>query len=64
MRKKIRTIIIDGKDYVWLCGSYNCDGDGSSKVRIFKDKKLIIEELTVETVTPKVIEEKIRAFLA
>ena len=37
----------------------NCDGDGSCRFQMWKDKIKIFEELTVETITPKIVREQI-----
>lgn len=55
--KKMRKITVDGDDYMWLAGGY------SPVLSVWKDRsKLFCVEVSV-TVTPKIVEEKIKNFL-
>jgi len=59
-RKHLRKILINNEEYLWCVVNYNCDGDGSSKFQIWKDKSKIFEELINEIITPKIVKEKIK----
>ena len=59
--KKIRKIKVNDKIYYWLVSSYNCDGDGGSLFKIWKDKKIVHKELIHKPniITPKIVREEI-----
>ena len=62
MKKKNRNIVVDDIEYAWSISSGNCDGDGASKVNIWKNKKLIHTVVLRQCeVTPSNIEEIIRS---
>lgn len=59
-KQKLRKIIVNNITYYWGVYDYNCDGDGSCKFSIWKDKKIIFNELILnETITPSIVKEKI-----
>jgi len=59
-KKNLRTIIVDGAEYKWRIDSYNCDGDGGYRFKIWKDKKIFYLGLIHNTIiTPKNVSEKI-----
>ena len=53
--KKIRKIIVNDIVYYWKVSNYNCDGDGNCSLKIYKNKKVIYEELMNINVTPSYI---------
>lgn len=59
-----RKIIVNNKKYTWKVSHFNCDGDGSSKFKIWdNDKNLILEELVNpynQVITPKIVSDKIK----
>ena len=57
MKKKLRDIVVNGKEYKWSVAHPNCDGDGNCLLRIYYNKKLIHKELTGKQITPKYIRE-------
>jgi len=60
----IRKIIVNNEIFYWVVSSYNCDGDGGSLFKIWKDKKLLYRELIhyPKVITPKNVEEQILKF--
>lgn len=61
MKKKYREITVDGTKYAWMMGRENCDGDGGVVFIIWKDKKIIHEELTHNvSMTPGKVAEIIK----
>jgi hypothetical protein len=57
----LRKIIIENEEYLWSVDSYDCDGDGGYKFKIWKDKKLIYQQIIHNTIiTPKIVDKKIR----
>lgn len=68
MKSKTRKIIVNGEEYRWMVGNFNCDGDYSSQVKIWKNKELLYDKLNiddeltnVDAITPKIIEQLIMA---
>lgn len=57
MKKKHRDIVVDGKKFAWTFTGFNCDGDGSSNLRIWFNKREIYHELISGDiqVTPKYV---------
>lgn len=56
----LRKIVVNNEKYYWIVCDYNCDGDGSCRFKIYKDKKVIYEDLICnEIITPKIVREKI-----
>ena len=55
--KKLRKITVDGDDYMWLAGGY------SPVLSVWKDKRKLFSVEVSVTVTPKIVEEKIKNFL-
>ena len=45
MKKKYRDIVVNEVKYTWASGKSNCDGDGSTLLTIWKDRKEIKQEL-------------------
>ena len=58
-RKLLRKITVDNIQYYWFVGDNNCDGDGNSRFKIWKDKIKIFEELTYTQITPTIVRDKI-----
>jgi hypothetical protein len=56
-RKNLRNIVVNKQDYKWLASDFNCDGDGSTKLSIWKDKKSIHRSLETGEITPAVVEK-------
>jgi hypothetical protein len=56
---KLRKIIIEGSEYFWVVNHFNCDGDGGCSYKIWSDKKVIFDDVTYDTITPKIVREKI-----
>lgn len=42
--KKPRKIVVDGDEYFWRISRYNGDGDGGFGIKIWKNKKVFLEE--------------------
>lgn len=65
-KKYLRKIVVGGEEFKWMvdgsdCG---CDGDGGKTFKIWKDKKLIHENIIHnEVVTPKIVSEKIQQII-
>ena len=64
MKKKHRDITVGGIKYAWTIHN-NCDGDGGNCVKIWKDKKILIDELIRGDIdiTPKFISEIIKVYV-
>jgi hypothetical protein len=61
MKKKHRNITVEGVQYAWSIGGNDYD-IGSTKVNIWRDKKIIISaSLFDEEITPKQIADIIKA---
>ena len=45
MKKYIRKIVVNSKNYTWRSGQNNCDGDGSNLITIQENKKQIYHKL-------------------
>lgn len=59
-RKLLRKINVNNIQYFWCVVDYDCDGDGSSRFQIWKNKQKIFEELICGvSITPKIVREKI-----
>ena len=58
--KKVRSIIVDGEEYLWKVGDWNCDGDYSCKFKIWYKGELVFQELTTKNITPKDVESAIK----
>lgn len=59
-KDKLRKIIINNKEYYWFIGDLNCDGDYGCIFKIYHNKKVIYKDIIHgETVTPKIVREKI-----
>ena len=57
-KRLLRKIIIDNYLYYWFVGDADCDGDGGLRFKIWKDRKLIYEDLIhSKTITPSVVKE-------
>lgn len=57
-KSNLRKIVVNNEEYLWGIGNYNCDGDFGSKFQIFKDKKKVyLDIIHGETVTPKTVRE-------
>ena len=60
MKKKFREIVVNEKTYAWRVGDEDCDGDGGLRFKIWKDRKLIYEEIIHnDIITPQVVKDKI-----
>ena len=61
MAKNLRKITVNHCVYIWVVGSQNCDGDGSNRLTIWKDKKQIYTEIINGNfqITPLYVKEKI-----
>lgn len=56
MKKKIRTITVDGQEYAWKVGV-----DDSYYLTIWKNRKILSRKtLNYGTITPKIVAEEIR----
>jgi hypothetical protein len=55
--RKLRNITVDGDDYKWIAGGY------SPVLSVWKDRKKLFSVEASVTVTPKIVEEKIKNFL-
>lgn len=66
MKSKIRKIVVSGIEYTWSLGKFNCDGDGGIKLKVYKDRTVIIEELITcdHNITPKEVADKIKVACA
>ena len=65
MRKKPRKIVVDSVEYQWAAVNFNGDGDGGIGLKVWKDKKLVLEqwlnELNIpDNITPKFVAERIK----
>ena len=62
MTKKYREITVNDILYGWTI-SNDCDGDGSNRLRIWFDKKIIYEEIVEGciTITPKYVSDIIHS---
>ena len=58
MKKKYRDITVGGQKYAWTVGKPNVDGDGNIALKIWKNKKVIYDELTKNAVTGEPITPK------
>jgi hypothetical protein len=59
--KSLRTIMVNNQQYKWLISDYNCDDNGGSKFKIFKDKKVVHYDIIHdEEITPKDVEQIIK----
>lgn len=59
-KDKIRKIIVNGIEYYWGVFDYNCDGDGGCRFNIYKDKKIIYQDIIHnKIITPISVREKI-----
>lgn len=64
-RKLLRKIVVNNEQYYWCVIDNNCDGDGSSRFKIWKNKNKLFEELiTTEIITPKIVREKILNYVS
>jgi len=60
MKKKVRSIIVNDMEYKWRVGRCNCDGDGGCRYTIWKDKKMVFEEIIHnKDITPQMVRETI-----
>jgi len=60
MKKKHRDITVDGVKYAWTIKN-DCDGYGGNCVSIWKDKKVIHEDIISGIdITPKTIADMIK----
>ena len=57
MKKKHRDIVVNDRKFAWTMTQFNCDGDGSSNLRIWFNKQEIYHELVSGhiQVTPKYV---------
>ena len=62
VKNKLRKIVVNNIQYVWSISKPNCDGDGSSILKIWKNKKLLYEKLISGclNITPKIISDIIQ----
>lgn len=62
MKKIHRKITVDGFEYTWMAGKPNCDGDGGNLLSIYFFKVEKYSEVLNGniTITPKLVEQKIR----
>ena len=62
MKKKTRTIIVDGEEYVWSAHSkYSGLFDKERSVTVWKDKKVIWrQDVRMQAIAPRHIEQIIR----
>ena len=51
MKKKYRDIIVNNIQYAWRAHS-DCDGDGHCLLTIWKNKKVVYEQLANHDITP------------
>ena len=63
MKKNIRKILVNGKNYIWNISRNNCDGDGSNLISIWHNKEKIYCELCRGDiqVTPSLIKSLIES---
>jgi len=59
--KLLRKIIVNDEIFFWCVVDCDCDGDGSCRFQIWKNKKKLYEELIAGdiVITPKTVREKI-----
>jgi hypothetical protein len=60
MKKKVRSIIVNEKEYKWSMSRPNCDGDGGSVFQIWDGKKLIHRKVVHRVITPVDVAMKIK----
>lgn len=63
MKKRFRTIKVNNIVYAWSVKG-NVDGDGSNRVRVWQNRKNIIEGLVTGKITPSLIEGLIKKLCA
>ena len=63
MKNKLRTIIVNDKEYKWSVSNYNCDGDGGSILKIWFNKILIYENLIYKSIKPSDIANLIKKII-
>ena len=39
----LRKIVVNGQTYMWSVTDFDCDGDHSSRIKIFRDRVLVDE---------------------
>jgi hypothetical protein len=58
--KLLRKININNQHFFWCVVDTDCDGDGGSRFKIWKNKVKIFEEIICnKIITPKIVREKI-----
>jgi hypothetical protein len=59
----VRNILVNDIAYTWLCSDHNCDGDGSNRLKVWRDRKLVLEELVTGdvSITPEIVSKKIKS---
>jgi hypothetical protein len=58
--KSLRKITVNNEPYIWTVTDHNCDGDGSCRFKIWKNKVELYSELVSSvSITPKIVREKI-----
>ena len=59
----LRKIVVNGQTYMWSVTDFDCDGDHSSRIKIFRDRVLVDERLKCvgrdNPITPKNIMRRI-----
>ena len=58
--KSLRKIQVEGQEYIWNVTDKNHDGDGSARLKIWKDKVVQLEQRINEDITPGLVEKLIR----
>lgn len=63
MKKQIRKIVVDDKEYAWNCAEFDDEGYPLKVIRIWqgKNNKIFSKETQLSSVTPKDIEKIIRS---
>jgi len=62
-KRNLRKIVVNGQLYHWLVFDYNCDGDGGSKFKIWKDKVVVHDDIvSTEGITPRMVKDIILNF--
>lgn len=59
-RKKWRNIVVEGKQYRWLVGNVNCDGDGGAGFIILEGRAQIYRDVITHIMMPKEVSEIIK----
>jgi len=57
-KRNLRKITVNDELYNWLVFDYNCDGDGGSRFKIWKDKVLVHYDIvSAKVITPKTVRD-------